>query len=81
MKQVQTFKFDPKLLNKLKKEAKLSRIPFNRYVENLLSDYNGWIAEYRSARKEVEKLKTELVGASEEIEHYEQLIKQWGSGE
>jgi hypothetical protein len=36
MKKPQTFKFDPKLIDKLKKEAKKVRLPFNRYVENLL---------------------------------------------
>jgi hypothetical protein len=36
MKQLQTFKFDPKLIKKLKKEAKLVRRPFNNYVETLL---------------------------------------------
>ena len=36
MKQLQTFKFDPDLLDKLKKEAKKIKVPFNRYVEKLL---------------------------------------------
>lgn len=36
MKQKQTFKFEPDLLENLKKEAIKCLIPFNRYVENLL---------------------------------------------
>lgn len=39
MKQLQTFKFDPKLIDKLKKEAGKKRLPFNRYVENLLHSH------------------------------------------
>lgn len=41
MKQSQTFKFDKKLLREMKKEAKFSRLPFNRYVENLLANDNN----------------------------------------
>lgn len=48
MKQSQTFKFDKKLLREMKKEAKFSRIPFNRYVENLLVNHNH--------RKEINEL-------------------------
>lgn len=36
MKQVQTFKFDPDLIEELKKESVNVNTPFNRYVENLL---------------------------------------------
>lgn len=36
MKQVQTFKFDPDLIDELKKESGSVSSPFNRYVENLL---------------------------------------------
>lgn len=36
MKQVQTFKFDPDLIEELKSESGSVDSPFNRYVENLL---------------------------------------------
>ena len=39
MKQSQTFKFDPDLIDDLNKEAKGIMIPFNRYVENLLKTH------------------------------------------
>lgn len=36
MKQLQTFKLDPKLLRELKKEAKKLNRAFNNYVETIL---------------------------------------------
>jgi len=36
MKKLQTFKFDPELIEELKEEAILVKRPFNNYVEMLL---------------------------------------------
>lgn len=46
MKQVQTFKFDPDLIEELKSESGSVSSPFNRYVENLLRTH-----PYRIKRK------------------------------
>jgi hypothetical protein len=39
MKKLQTFKFDPELIDSLNKEADKKHLPFNRYVENLLKSH------------------------------------------
>lgn len=39
MKQSQTFKFDPDLLEALKKEAARLGVPFNQYAETLLATH------------------------------------------
>lgn len=50
MKQVQTFKFDPDLIEELKKESVNVTTPFNRYVETLLRTH-----PYRYKKKTVKK--------------------------
>jgi predicted nucleic acid-binding Zn-ribbon protein len=50
-------------------------------IRELTLDRDAWITEYRAARAEVDRLKEEISNRDEDIEHYEYLIKQWGSGE
>lgn len=51
MKQVQTFKFDPDLLADLKEESSSFHIPFNRYVENLLSNHPYRMSKKKKVKK------------------------------
>ena len=51
MKQVQTFKFDPDLIEELKSESVTFNTPFNRYVENLLNNHPYRMSKKKKVKK------------------------------